>query len=363
MVYVFLIIILILGTIFLSFSNSNLENYYDRKLPKEKAPICMYYYNGKFNGKEFWVTLLDLIDNDIYKLENISGTKYLIWNKKDMFSIDYLKLKTYEEKLVLFINSLIYEDNKGRRIEFEELKEKVKLSPTIDKTMKDFYTILNNEIEDTYGTIRNDHKYSKVFIFNLVFLLMGFAITSGITYTNISASLLIDFIFVMISTVFVNTRNIFKSAFSIFLYAVVIICAIAFISAFIFPAILGGLFVYDNPLKLFNLIPLFIRIFFPLMIISNIIMLKYSKRFSNNSQRELYLNLIGLKNFMVEFTNTCTRPIDYINFLDKYYVLAVALDVNLKEYDYLKGVYDDDTIHTFDADDLIRRLEDGTLLR
>lgn len=207
----------------------------------------MYYYNGKFNGKEFWVTLLELIDNDIYKLENISGTKYLIWNKKDMFSLDYLKLKTYEEKLVLFINILIYEDNKGRRIEFEELKEKVRLSPTIDKTMKDFYTILNNEIADTYGTIRNDHKYSK--------------------------------------------------------------------------------------------------------------------RFSNNYQKELYLNLIGLKNFMVEFTNTCTRPIDYINFLDKYYVLAVALDVNLKEYDYLKGVYDDDTIHTFDADDLIRRLEDGTLPR
>lgn len=148
---------------------------------------------------------------------------------------------------MLFINSLIYEDNKGRRIEFEELKEKVRLSPTIDKTMKDFYTILNNKIADTYGTIRNDHKYSK--------------------------------------------------------------------------------------------------------------------RFSNNYQKELYLNLIGLKNFMVEFTNTCTRPIDYINFLDKYYVLAVALDVNLKEYDYLKGVYDDDTIHTFDADDLIRRLEDETLPR
>ena len=113
MVYVFLIIILVLGTIFLSFSNSDLVNYYDRKLPKEKASICMYYYNGKFNGKEFWVTLLELIDNDIYKLENISGTKYLIWNKEDMFSLDYLNLKTYEEKLVLFINSLIYEDNKG----------------------------------------------------------------------------------------------------------------------------------------------------------------------------------------------------------------------------------------------------------
>ena len=264
-----------------------------------------------------------------------------------MFSLDYLKLKTKEEKLVLFINSLIYEDNKGRRIEFEELKEKVRLSPTVDKTMKDFYTILNNEIADTYGAIRNDHKYSKVFIFNLVFLLMGFAITSGITYTNTSASLLIDFISVMISTVFVNTRSILKSAFSIFVYVVVIICAIAFMSVLVFPVILGGLFVYDNPLKLFNLIPLFIRIFFPFMIISNIIMLKYSKRFSNNYQKELYLNLIGLKNFMVEFTNTCTRPIDYINFLDKYYVLAVALDVNLKEYDYLKGVYDDDTIHTY----------------
>ena len=104
-----------------------------------------------------------------------------------------------------------------------------------------------------------------------------------------------------------------------------------------------------------------IKILYPLLIFVDILLLKSIRKNKNVEQQKLIDNLLGLRNFMEEFTNTEQKEVDYINFLDKYYVLAVALDVNLKYPDYIKSVYDDDTIHTFNSDDMIRELEDITM--
>ena len=92
----------------------------------------------------------------------------------------------------------------------------------------------------------------------------------------------------------------------------------------------------------------------------DMLLLKSIRKTKNMEQQKLIDNLLGLRNFMIEFTNTKKKEIDYINFLDKYYVLAVALDVNINYPDYVKSIYDDDTIHTFDCDDFITELEDIT---
>ena len=60
MMYIILIGYLVIVTVLLA-SGKEMEHIYDRKMPEESAAVCMYYYNSKFNGKEFWVTLLDLM--------------------------------------------------------------------------------------------------------------------------------------------------------------------------------------------------------------------------------------------------------------------------------------------------------------
>lgn len=358
MMYIFLILFLIV-VIILFAGGKELEHIYDRKLPKESSAICMYYYNSKFNGKEFWVTLLDLINRDFYKLENINGTRYLVWIKNDMFDLDGLNLKPFEKKVVSFVNAIIYEDRKNK-IELELFKAKVKASHNLEKGMEMFYTLLKEEISNTYGFVSPDNKHKKVFLINVVYMFIAAAFTLKINFATLLLILFLAGLSLLISNMLVNTKSLVKNIITIII-AIVMPIFMFFMFLMFMGLLEMSLFLLVNgEFTIGNITIYLLKILYPLLIFVDMLLLKSIRKNKNTEQQKLIDNLLGLRNFMIEFTNTKQKEIDYINFLDKYYVLAVALDVNINYPDYVKSIYDDDTIHTFDCDDFITELEDIT---
>jgi len=359
MMYVILIIYLVV--VFVLFANGKeLEHIYDRKLPKESSAVCMYYYNSKFNGKEFWVTLLELIDRDFYKLENINGTRYLIWSKGNMFELDNLGLKPFEKKVVSFVNSLIYGEKRENKMEFELFKAQIKVSPNLSKGMETYYTLLKDEIINTYGLISHDNKHMKVFLINFIYMIIVMCFTLKISFMTIVLSIILSSIATFVANMLANTKSIFKAIVTVILLIFMpIVIIILFLMSFGLLEFTLFMISYSE-FNIGTVLLFLLHSLYPLLIIVDILLLKNIKNIKNIEQQRLIDNLLGLRNFMIEFTNTNQRPIDYINFLDKYYVLAVALNVNLKYPDYIKGIYDDDTIHTFDCDDMMKELEDMT---
>ena len=359
MMYIILIGYLVIVTVLLA-SGKEMEHIYDRKMPEESAAVCMYYHNSKFNGKEFWVTLLDLIDRDFYKLENIDGTRYLEWTKEKMFDLDNLGLKPFEKKAVSFVNSLIYEDDRKTKIELELFKAKVKTSPNLTKGMELFYTLLKEEITNTHGFVSQDNKHMKVFLVNTIYMFIAVYFTLKVNFGTSLLAIFMAGLALFVSNVISNTKNTFKSIISIFfLVTLSILAVVMFVLSF---GALGlSLFLVSySEFSLTSVLLFLVKTLYPLLIFVDIVLLKSIRKTKNEGQQKLVDNLLGLRNFMEEFTNTEHREIDYINFLDRYYVLAVALDVNLKYPDYIKSIYDDDTIHTFNSDDLMTELEDFT---
>jgi uncharacterized membrane protein len=89
--------------------------------------------------------------------------------------------------------------------------------------------------------------------------------------------------------------------------------------------------------------------FNPLLIMALVDILR--KVFYDSKQHPLMLKIKGFRNFLTDFTRLKDRPIDYINFVKYNYVLAEALNVKLTDQDYVKTIFDDDTLATLDAFD------------
>ena len=68
--------------------------------------------------------------------------------------------------------------------------------------------------------------------------------------------------------------------------------------------------------------------------------------FYNSKQEELIQKIEGNKRFIREFTRLKHRPIDYINFVRYYYVLAEAYGIKITDQDYFEAMYDDNSIET-----------------
>lgn len=80
-IYYFYTIIFILIIIYLIIKYYNKKNktFYFRDIPKIPSAVMSYYINGKIDDRTIWLTILDLINKNYYKIEKIKNKYYLRW--------------------------------------------------------------------------------------------------------------------------------------------------------------------------------------------------------------------------------------------------------------------------------------------
>ena len=311
----------------------------DKKIPyfrghPKKLPmaIIQYYDQGRFNNKTIWLTILDLIQKDFYSLEKVKKDEYkLKWKKENLFHFEDSNLKNYEQYLIKYINTFIIKNkSQDQSILLNELINEMKNDVQFSERLKKIYNNIQYEIRSSYGEL----SYFKNYIISFIILILYYFIwfpNRNLIVVGFGYSIMI----ILIASVLKNLKFNITGVIHIIILCFVTITLLTFLlpTFFLVKNGIWSLFIYFNPL----------------IIILVILILKI--KFYNEKQKEIIREIKGVKNFIRDFTRLKERPIDYINFVKYYYVLAETLSIKITDQEYIKTEFDDDTLETFNIFD------------
>ncbi len=351
--YHFVIIgILFLSTyIFVSKIKNKFKNVlYYREIPDNLHPaIIQYYSNGYLNDKSFWLILLELIQKGYYKFERFKVNDqidYKIkWMKDNYYDLTSFKLHDYEKLVIKYINTYILShdrkhNQKTKTILLSILHEQIKADINLKGFIEKIHSSIRYEIKHSYGFINTE-----VNVLLAAILVFGYYIILFPGLSNVMSGTLYTLIIMIIANVLKNTKFNLKGMFGILLLIYTILV--------IFTPLLPSLMFAKNPMMI-------ILIYFnPFLIFLASYVL--STNIYTHKQSELMKKIIGSKMFLKDFTLLKYRPVDYINFVKYYYVLAEAYGIKITDQDYVKTFYDDDTFDTMSADDFAEVIFDDIL--
>ncbi len=309
---------------------------YPQNLP---MAIIQYYDQGRFNNKTIWLTILDLIQKDFYSLEKIKKNEYkLKWKKEDLFHFEDNDLKKYEQYLIKYINSLIIKNkSQDQSILLNKLINEMKSDVQFPERLKKIYNNIQYEIRSGYGELSYFKNYVISFIVLLLYYLIWFP-KSNLIVVGVGYSIII----ILIASVLKNLKFNIMGVINIIVLCFVTITLLAFLlpTFLLVENGIWSLLIYFNPL----------------IIIFVILILKI--KFYNEKQKEVIRQIKGVKNFIQDFTRLKERPIDYINFVKYYYVLAETLGIKITDQEYIKTEFDDDSLETFNVFDYASTVSD-----
>lgn len=296
---------------------------YYRGVPDDLSmPIIQYYNKGRFNRKTIWLMLLDLVRRDYYTLKKIEGKYTLKWNKENLYNYNTTGLKTYEVELINFINSFL---NNKDGIELKQLMNSMKVDPSLKNRTEKIFKSIMYEIEYKYGKVEVYKNYLIIALMIIIYSTLAFGGVNTIFY------IVYFLLFSMAISVIKNLK------FNFFGIAELLLTLMLIIPGFLVMATFSN---YNLPTSL-------ILLYNPVLYYIGLRIL--SLKFYTKDQQEIAAKIRGMKLLLKEVTLLKERPLDYINFLEQYYVLAEALDVKITDTDHVEAMYDDDTIVTFDS--------------
>lgn len=324
-IYYFYTIIFILIIIYLIIKHYNKKNktFYFRDIPKIPSAVMSYYINGKIDDRTIWLTILDLINKNYYKIEKIKNKYYLRWQKNKLFEFDSYDLTESEKLLVKFINFIIYEK---KDVSIDVLDDYMKTDLNFNKKINRFYSQFRHEIKENYGILRKENNYFLAFLLVLVYTIIIFNV---VNITSLIVSMFYSVFVILICLVLKNINFSIKGIVNIvILFFLLLLLLIPIIPTFIMNKLL--LFVLFNPLLFINVI----------------LILKMN--FYTTKQKEICKQIDGLKNFLEYFSNIDKKSLEYINLFDRYYAVAVALDVKLENPHNVLD-YEDESLDTLNS--------------
>ena len=150
--------------------------------------------------------------------------------------------------------------------------------------------------------------------------------------SNIVFSIIFSFFILGISMVIRNLEKTKSGVIgAIFLIYIILIIVIPIASiSFIHNLNWNLIFTICNPLVLINSVNLM------------------NLNFYNEKQKELSKNIIGLKNFLSDFSKMEERKLQHVNLFDRYYAVSVALGVSFDKV-YTEAKFDDESFETLDV--------------
>ncbi len=317
------LIILIIVYLIIKYYNKKNKTFYFRDIPKIPSAVMSYYTKGKIDNRTIWLTILDLISKNFYKIEKKENKYFLKWQKGKLFELDNYDLSDSEKLLIKFINSIIYEK---KDISIDILDDYMKTDLNFNKKINRFYSKFRYEIKENYGILRKENYYFLAFLLVLVYTIMIFNV---VNITSLIVSMFYSVFVILICLVLKNVNFNIKGIINIvILFFVLLFLLIPILPTFIMNKLL--LFVIFNPLLFINVI----------------LILKLN--FYTIKQKEICKKIEGLKNFLQYFSNMDKKSLEYINLFDRYYAVSVALDVKL-ENPYTGLGYEDKSLDTLNS--------------
>ena len=195
-----------------------------------------------------------------------------------------------------------------------DLQNNLKFHTNTQNSITNMYKELKKQIDKLYGSINKEINYIISFI---IIALYYFLVVKQIVPNNFKEDYIFSIgytlIIMAISMVLKNTKiNSIKGIFEfLLLIFTVFILFIGLLIESLNPLL--ALIIYLNPL-LFSLIVYLLNV-----------------NFYNEKQETLMEKIEGNKRFIREFTRLKHWPIDYINFVKYYYVLAETYDIKITE--------------------------------
>lgn len=299
---------------------SNKKRIIDKKIKLEliNPTVMFYYYDNNSNNRLFWLTLLELIDKEYYRLNAINDITYIKWNKKENFKIDVSNFNNFEIILINYLNKIICASEKNT-ISLEELNKKVTSDWSFQKVLNSFIVELKKESIKGYGNIDKISIFKEPLILTYIYSLQVlYFLNVGFNFFEI---LVISIPFSIITLLITDLLKNNFIKYSIGKYSKIVIASfllsiIAFNIWTRFP---------DVDYILFHVLMGILTFMYPLLIITNIYFIKTTSNYFNKLQKqiideldEMKVNLLNNKNINIK--------ISYI------YGLKVNNIINKKEY-------------------------------
>ena len=324
-IYNFYLVLLILIIIYLILKHYNKKNkiFYFRDIPKIPSAMISYYAKGKIDNRTVWLTILDLIGKNFYKIEKVDNKYFLKWQKGKLFELNSYNLSNSEKTLIKFINSIIYEK---KIVSIDTIDDYMKTDLNFHKKINRFYGNFRFEIRESYGFIKKENNYFLAFLLILIYTILTFNISS---ISALVLAMVYTTFVILLCSVLKNLQFNKEGLLNI----VILIFTLFFLLFFLIPTFIMN--------KLF-----FLVLFNPILFIDVILILNL--KFYTKKQKEICKQISGLKNFLEYFSNMDKKSLEYINLFDKYYAVAVALDVKL-ENPHSGLNYDDSSLDTLSS--------------
>jgi len=307
-----------------------LINYYRNISPKKKKQhqiklediepaLALYCYNNGNASKLFWVTLLDLIDRDYYKLYSEENISYIKWNKKDILKVDELNLKEFESKLVTYINTLIYKDNEKNYIALEQLQRLVSSDWSYQSISNNFINELKKESIKTYGIVDKVSIFEAPAILTYIYALqvLYFLDFNFKTIQILLLSIPLTLITLIISNLFKNIM--IKHTFKKHMIMVVLSIITAVIAFYIWQSL------SDIDYIIFHITMALFAFMYPLLVMTNIYFIKTTSHYINKLQQDIINQLDDLK---IKTINNEIKDINYT------YVYGLKMKIASKNKEY-----------------------------
>ena len=314
------IIVILLILIYLTFviiincyTNLSKKKLYKVRLEKKDIPAkLLFCYGVSSPFILFKVTLLDLIDRDIFLLKKEKGKIFIKYNKEKVLTKEIFES---EQKVIDIVNNYI--KTKQDDITLEEMDRYFSSDFCYASIVYDYYTILKNEVLSSYGVIDKYLNYIGAFVISFLYSLQV------LFFIDYKFNLILA-LFLMLSLTFTSliiTKLLNKVINDVSLKKYIVLYFTSILLSIV------SFYVWkndrNNDYLIFHLILGILSFMYPLLIYTNLMFVKKNRYFKNNKQ---YI----VVNYINEIKEKINKKTKY-NRKDYIYMVGLNMKYDIKE--------------------------------
>ncbi|HPF83276.1 MAG TPA: hypothetical protein PLV83_03795 [Bacilli bacterium] len=285
-VFFYLVIIFLLNY----YLNLNMKknNKHLVKMEKINPTINLYCCDLLNANKLFWVSLLELIDNNYYKLKEIDDKLYIANNKKVNLCNYQLELANYVDKIIKANDNLL---------ELEKLDNYTRKDVKFNSKLNNYILNLKKDTNEIVGSLDRFNNYKFSIIFSLVYsiLVINF-LTSDINVIG-KTLIILPFLYFTIAISYILKNRIGVLNKKKYLVAFILFFGIGMLCQNIWNSNVGNNYIF------FHFVMGILTYMYPLLIIINVYSIKTNSAYKNEIQKDLIRQINELKEKNDDRTN------------------------------------------------------------
>ncbi|MEG1146000.1 MAG: hypothetical protein RSE21_01050 [Bacilli bacterium] len=283
---------------------NEIENNINIDINKQEPIINFYCYNNLKIKNLFWLTFLDLINKNYYKLTTKDDETYVEWTKQNILKFDEINLITSYKIVIKYINCLIYKETESSKISLSKLDYLVKTDFSLSNNINRFNDELIKDVKKIYGNIDKISDYVIGFFFGvLYFMQVLFFISNSFKF--------IELILLSIPLSLANLYLSYKFKNKIYNYDKKKTIKIILISLFV-STLSCILWINLNSFNyiIFHVLMAVLTFMYPLFLFLNIYFINSNRYYKNKLQRDAVKKLGNLK--MALISNNLDKEKNYV---------------------------------------------------